>query len=301
MSAPVVVWSLKIHARQEDMNAFMGFLPEGEVGQSCFKVDVDDRSDDALWLLDTLYPEPPDTAALTAALCVWEASRKGGPVTWRLETLPVKGWLKANQDSFAPIYAGRYVIHGRKERGQIPLHHLRMEMESSAAFGTGEHPTTHGSLQMLQRLPRLRRHQHVLDLGTGTGILAMGAALRGRPSVVAGDLDAESVAVAIHNVQHNGTRAVIRVVQSDGFRHRQIRKKKPYDLILSNIFARPLARFAPAMRAHLKTGGQVILAGFLHKDVPMVLRAYERQRIHLVRRMIYGHWSILLLQRPLRK
>lgn len=296
MSGSIYLWALTVKVPEEAVPEIMALLPEGEVSQSCFKEGHSPQAD--LWIIETHYRVKPEIAQLSLPLGVLAASRNETPYEIGLSEIPAKGWLKANQESFAPIQAGRFVIHGQKDKAKIPSHAHAIQMETSAAFGTGEHPTTYGCLMMIQKIRPLRRHQSAVDVGTGTGVLAIALAQRGQPRICAGDMDAESVAVAIDHVKRNTQRSVIRVVKAEGFKNRAIANSKPYDLVISNIFARPLARLAPAMRVHLKAGGRVILAGFLHKDVPLVLRAYAAQRIYLKRRSVYGNWSILLLERP---
>lgn len=299
MSAVTFLWALSVKVPENLIPDVMAQLPEDEVSQSCFKANGTAQDDH--WIIETHYKAAPELGLFSTALSVLAASQGAPPYDIQLQKIPAKGWLKANLESFPPIYAGRFVIHGKKDRAGLPSHLYGIEMETSAAFGTGEHPTTHGCLMMLQTLPALKRHQHAFDLGAGSGILALALAQQGQPLTLASDMDAESVAVAIGNVHHNRTRGVVRVVKAEGFKNRMITKKKPYDLVVSNIFARPLAKLAPALRKHLKLGGRVILAGFLHKDVPMVLRAYAQQRIHFIRRAMHGNWSILLLSRPDRR
>jgi ribosomal protein L11 methyltransferase len=150
----------------------------------------------------------------------------------------------------------------------------------------------------MQRAGVLKRGMRMLDIGTGSGILAFAAAKLAHAKVVASDNDAESILVAKENVRSNGLSARIRLAQATGFRARLITRNKPYALIVSNIFANPLARLAPAMRAHLAPGGRVILAGFLQRDAHRVRNAYAQQRIYLERRQDYGSWVILQLRKP---
>jgi ribosomal protein L11 methyltransferase len=292
------VHSLTILAPESAVEEILSLMPPKALAETSFKVSNDDRRPDAPWIAESLYKEEPDIGELTLSLHILAASKNHAPYTVEIRKLPAKGWVEANQASFTPIRAGRFVLHGRKDKAALPSHLHGIEMEASAAFGTGEHPTTYGCLMALQQIPRLKRHQYAADIGTGSGVLALALARLGQGRVVATDLDAESVAVAVHNVHHNGARSVVRVVKATGFQSRILRQKKPYALIVANIFANPLASLAPAMRRHIQPGGRVVLAGFLHRQVPLVLRAYEKQRFRLIRRLRYGEWSILILQRP---
>jgi ribosomal protein L11 methyltransferase len=289
------VWSLTLTIPQSVVEEALAMLPEGDVGQTAFKVDKEDRSPDPAWIAESLYIKEPDVAALQLEISVLAVTHAHAPYIFSLNKLPAQGWLQANQDSFAPIENGRVVIHGSKDK--IASHRIGIQLDASCAFGTGEHPTTFGCLMALQQLHGLKPNARVLDLGAGSAILAMAMAKLYKTRVVATDMDVDSVLVARENCRTNGVLAFVRNEKAMGFNHAVIAKNKPYDVILSNIFARPLARLAPDMRRHLKAGGYVILAGFLHKDVARVMNAYAMQRIHLVRRLRFGHWSILVLRK----
>lgn len=290
------VWSLTLYVPQSVIEDTLMLLPEGEVGQTAFKADAEDRSENPLWIAESLYLVEPDIKACLMELSILASGNSHAPYHHELQKLPAQGWLKANQDSFAPIEIGRVVIHGEKDRATIPAYRTKIELEASCAFGTGEHPTTFGCLTALQAL-HIKPHAHVLDLGAGSAILAMAMAKLFKTHVVATDMDADSVIVADANCRKNGVARFVTNRKAMGFAHAEIAARKPYDVILSNIFARPLAKLAPEMRRHLKPGGIVILAGFLHKDVARVAGAYALQRIYVQRRLRFGNWCILVLKK----
>ncbi|MDX1921498.1 MAG: 50S ribosomal protein L11 methyltransferase [Alphaproteobacteria bacterium] len=290
------VWSLTLYVPHTVIQDALMLLPEGEVGQTAFKADAEDRSENPLWIAESLYLAEPDMANCLMELSILASGNNHAPYRHELQKLPAQGWLKANQDSFAPIEIGRVVIHGEKDRATISANKIKVELEASCAFGTGEHPTTFGCLTALQEL-HIKPDAHVLDLGAGSAILAMAMAKLFKTRVVATDMDADSVSVAQENCRKNGVARFVINRKAMGFAHAAIARHKPYDVILSNIFARPLARLAPEMRRHLKPGGIVILAGFLHKDVARVANAYALQRIVIKRRLRFGNWCILVLKK----
>lgn len=294
------IWSLSLFIPQSAIEDAMVLLPEGDVGQTVFKADPDDRSTDPLWIIESLYLAEPDIAAFLLETSIVAATRGHAPYRHDMQQLPAQGWLKANQDSFAPIEIGRVIIHGAKDRAAIARHRARIELEASCAFGTGEHPTTYGCLMALQQLHYLKPSVRALDLGAGSAILAFALARLFKTRVIATDMDADSVMVAKENSRKNGLAQFVRCEKATGFSHRVITQNRPYDVIVSNIFARPLAKLAPAMRRHLKSGGVVILAGFLHKDAPRVANAYALQGMRLLRRLRFGNWSILVLKKNCR-
>ncbi len=291
------VWSLTVHVPHSVIEDVLMLLPQGDVGQTAFKADAEDRSVTPIWIAESLYRTEPDIKTCLMELSILSGGHNHAPYRHDLRQIPAQGWLQANQDSFVPIEAGRIVIHAHKDMERYPSRRTRIEMEASCAFGTGEHPTTFGCLTALQSLHHLKPAAHVLDVGAGSAVLAMAMAKLYKTRVVATDMDADSVLVAQENCRKNGVAHRVINRKAMGFHHAVITRQKPYDVIVSNIFARPLAKLAPAMRRHLKSGGIVILAGFLHQDVNRVANAYALQRIHMLRRYRFGNWCVLVLKK----
>ncbi|MBY0429203.1 MAG: 50S ribosomal protein L11 methyltransferase [Alphaproteobacteria bacterium] len=291
------VWSLTITVPQSVIEDALMLLPEGEVGQTAFKADAEDRSANPAWIAESLYIQEPEIKTCLMELSILSGGNNHAPYRHDLQKIPAQGWLQANQDSFAPNMVGGVVIHGEKDKSCLPSHRANIELEASCAFGTGEHPTTYGCLTALQALHHIKPHARVLDLGAGSAVLAMAMAKLFKTRVVATDMDADSVIVAEQNCRKNGVARFVTNRKAMGFAHAAVLRQKPYDVILSNIFARPLAKLAPEMRKHLKPGGIVILAGFLHKDVARVANAYAMQRIYVLRRLRFGNWCILVLKK----
>lgn len=290
------IWALGIDLPFSAVDQVIGLMPEKSLGESAFVKDQEDRSADPIWVIQGFYKEKPDVQDIALACMVLATARNEKPYVITLGQVPVTGWLAKNQARYAPIIIGNFVIHDADHRARLPLHKMGIEMEVSCAFGTGEHPTTFGCLTALQTL-WLRPGAYVLDLGTGSGVLALAAARLAACKVVASDLDAPSVAVAQANIRKNGLASRVRAVTANGFRSNLIQRNRPYDLILSNIFARPLARFAHVMTAHLRPGGHIILAGFLRRDEVMVRNAYMRHGAYVKRALRFGAWSVLILQK----
>lgn len=293
---PKKIWSLSIDVPVSAVESLSSQLPEKALGESAFIKDPNDRSKDPIWVLQAYYKDKPDLTALSVAASVLAQSFAHKSYMLACEQVSTEGWVEKNQASYVPIQAGRILIHGVKERGAVAPHQRGVEMDISCAFGTGEHPTTFGCLMALQRL-RLGPHAKVLDVGTGTGVLAIAATKLFRARVWAGDMDAPSVLVAKENAQRNRVAARISNEVAMGARSSRMQKNRPYDLILCNIFARPLAKLAPAFKPLLKRGGTLILAGFLHKDANWVRLAYAAQGIALYKCLRFGHWSILILKK----
>ncbi len=174
---------------------------------------------------------------------------------------------------------------------------IAIEIEAALAFGTGHHGSTRGCLLMLDRLAKRRRPKTMLDVGTGSGVLAIAAAKLFHRPVHAGDIDPIAVAAARANARLNGVASFVQPVVARGLRHPTLQSGAPYDLVFANILARPLRQLAPAIQSVLAPGGEVILSGLLACDVAAVLSAYRAQGLALVSRLDLDGWATLLLSR----
>jgi ribosomal protein L11 methyltransferase len=215
-----------------------------------------------------------------------------------VERVPIRDWVGENQASFPALAVGRYVVHGSHHRDVVPAGRIGLLIDAATAFGTGEHATTRGCLMALDAIARQRRPRRVLDMGTGTGILAIAAAKTWQRRVEARDIDAESVRVAARNAERNGAAALVTVRRSDGYRDRGLRRSGQFDLVLANILARPLSLMAVDLGRVLAPAGVVILSGLLARHEAQVLAAHRRQRLRLVRRIVVDGWHTLILARP---
>jgi ribosomal protein L11 methyltransferase len=182
----------------------------------------------------------------------------------------------------------------------VPAGAIGIAVDAATAFGTGEHPSTRACLIALDSLARRHRFRRPLDIGTGTGILAIAAAKLLRRKISASDIDARAVSVARHNVARNGVTGLVRVRRAPGYRDRAVRRAR-YDLILSNILARPLALLASDLARALAPGGRAVLSGLLRRQEPIVLAPHRGCGIVLERRLVIDGWSTLVLRRGLRQ
>lgn len=253
------------------------------------------------WTVEAYAERPPDRAALAAAAALAAFAFGLGPEGLLdglvVERLAPRDWVRENQQSFPPIRVGRFFIHGSHHRRALPAGAIALRIDAAMAFGTGEHATTRGCLFALDALAKRRRFRHALDMGTGTGILAMAAARRWRCPVLACDIDAGSVHVARENVKANGLSLSIRLCRSDGYRSAAVRHAGPFDLITANILARPLAAMAPDLAAGLAPDGVAVLSGLLPRQTPLVLAAHRAHGLRLRRRIVVEGWETLVLSR----
>ena len=212
-----------------------------------------------------------------------------------LETVAAKDWVAASLEGLVPVPAGRFVVHGSHDRDRVPANKLGIEIEAALAFGTGHHGTTRGCLTLLDLVLRAGPPQRVLDLGTGTGVLAIAAAKALRHTVLATDIDKQSVAVARENARLNGVGNLVQAEWATGFASPVFAAHAPFDLVLANILANPLRALAQPMREHLAPGALVILSGLLQPQAQSVIAAYRARGCVLLRQLVIEGWSSLLL------
>jgi len=255
-----------------------------------------------IWLAESCIVEAicetkPAAPALADALAAAAEATSVPLPEPRISPVEARDWIAETQRSFPPIDIGRYHLRGSHVEGPPPAGSIGIIMDAAAAFGTGEHETTRGCLLALDRLARSTRPRRILDMGCGSGILAVAAALTWRRPVVAADIDDTACAVAETNARINRVGGLVKIHVSDGYKNPAVRAGAPYDLVFANILARPLTRQAPALATHLAPGGAAILSGLLWWQEPQVLAAHRLQGLSLVRRLRLGDWSTLVVRR----
>ena len=247
-------------------------------------------------VVEALSTGRPDGAAVSAALAVAAAAAAIPAPTARIEPVAARDWLAETYRAFPEIAVGRYRVRGSHIAGLPRPGAITIMIDAATAFGTGEHETTRGCLEAVDRLGRQLRPSRVLDMGCGSGILAIAAAKTWPCPVVASDIDPRAAAVARRNMRINGVSARVLTMRADGYRARAIAATAPYELVLSNILARPLARLAPDLRRHLAPGGIAVLAGFLSWQEPYVLAAHRAQGLRLLFRIAHGDWTTVAVR-----
>lgn len=253
------------------------------------------------WTVEGLAGGKPDRAALAAAwaLAARELGAEAAALLGRLriERLAPRDWVAENQQGFPPLRIGRFFIHGSHVAPPPRAGAIALRIDAAMAFGTGEHATTRGCLLAMERLARRRRMRRALDMGTGTGILAMAAARLWRCPVLACDIDGGAVRAARENCAANGVRNRVHLRRSEGYRDAAVRGGRPFDLVLANILARPLKAMAGDLARHLAPGGVAILSGLLPRQTATVLAAHRARGLHLSRRIAVEGWETLVLGR----
>lgn len=204
-------------------------------------------------------------------------------------------WIAASLEGLAPVVVGPFHVHGSHDRGRVPPNAIGIEIEAALAFGTGHHGTTQGCLAAIVDEARQGRPRRVLDVGTGTGVLAIAAARQFRTPVMAGDIDVVAVKTARENARANLAGPFVTLVHAPGVDAGPLRDGGPYDLILANILLPPLKRLARPLAGLLAPGGRMVLSGLLDSHANAALAAYRAQGLTCLRRRSIAGWTTLTL------
>jgi ribosomal protein L11 methyltransferase len=247
------------------------------------------------WLVEIYFGHEPDEDNVRALV----AAAVGEELAHRVEfgRVEQKDWVAASLEGLSAVRAGRFLVHGSHDRARVRPNDIALEIEAALAFGTGHHGTTRGCLLFIDDILKRRRPRHVLDVGCGTGVLAMAVARALRSAVAAGDIDADAVAATRGNAGLNGASPWLRPVIAKGADHPALKRPGHYDLILANILAKPLRRLAPSLARLAAPEAEIVLSGMLARDVPGVMSAYRAQGFSLWRRRDLEGWATLLLRR----
>ena len=247
------------------------------------------------WLIHAYFEHSPTDVEL-AGVC------RLGSGEARVEELGETDWVTMSQSGLQPIRAGRFYVHTPTVRS-VPPGAVPFEIDASLAFGTGQHATTSGCLEALDRLERAgRTFSNIADIGTGTGLLAFAAlALWPEARCIATDIDPVAVDVARDNAAINRVKlghgaGALLLAEADGMNSPLLAARAPFDLIIANILAGPLIELAPDFATSLAAGGMIVLAGLLDSQAESVALAYKQQGLSLGERG-FGEWPVLVCQR----
>lgn len=252
------------------------------------ETEEDDREH---WRLDAYMERAPDAATITAIRALVPSASAHEPV---IERLLSEDWVTLSQAGLEPIAEGRFVVHTAAHPVAAPAGGRAFLIEAGRAFGTGHHATTSGCLAMLDGLAG-RHFERVIDIGTGTGLLAFAAAhLWPEATVVATDIDSAAIDVTRENAALNGLEGIALIV-ADGTLDARITERAPYDLLIANILAGPLVSMAPEIASIAAPEATVILAGLLETQRAAVVEAFAGCGVSLEAVDRRGDWSILRL------
>ena len=250
---------------------------------------LEEDEDRGIWRIDAFPNDEDDVRGIEARLKAHDG------LTVIVEKLADADWLAMSLSGLPPVEAGRFFVYGAHDQGRVPPNRISLKIDAGAAFGTGHHGTTVGCLEAFDDLLKREKFERVLDVGCGTGVLAIAAARTGSRIAVGTDIDGPSVRIANENAELNGADA--RFVHASGLNDRRVREHGPYDLVFANILAPPLVALSQDIKEALKLGGVAILSGLLRTQERRVSAAYLSRGFVLERRIHHDAWSALVLRR----
>ncbi|MBL6958072.1 MAG: 50S ribosomal protein L11 methyltransferase [Rhodospirillales bacterium] len=294
MTDQTPLWRVQLSAGPDAVEAF-GAALEPLCDSVSWIADGDDIQ--GVWTLNAFLGVEPDRGLIAAALASAASAAGVAAPEFTIRREQPRDWLAENMKSFPPRRIGRFFIIGTRDPSPVPEGVVELRLNPGAAFGSGEHATTAGCLMAIDAFSGGQRQARVLDMGCGSGILSLGAAKSCRAQVVAADSDPKAVAVSRRNMIRNKVHRQVRTVLAHRGDCRAIRDSGPYDLIVSNILARPLRRMARTLSPNLRPGGVLVLSGFLIRDAARVAGAYRPFGLRILDRIDIDGWRTLVLVR----
>jgi ribosomal protein L11 methyltransferase len=246
------------------------------------------------WIFEATCDSPPDIEGFNALA----RATLGGDVSFTAETLdPEINWVAKSLEGLAPVTAGGFYVYGSHETGPVPAGLTGLRIDAAQAFGTGHHETTTGCLEAIDRILKRKKPKSMIDVGTGTGVLAIALAKRLHTPILATDIDPIAVTTTVENAKDNQVGKYIVAIEATGLEHRMINANAPYDLIVANILAAPLVALAPGMGRIAIRGASIVLSGLLETQAARVISAYSRQGMVLRQKIIKKDWATLILEK----
>lgn len=252
---------------------------------------IEKGKDKGKWEVQAIFEEQPVSNEVEGAMKFAAETMKIKLPKYQITPMPHKNWLKESLISFPPVTIGKYYIYGSHVKETPPAHKISLLIDAATAFGSGEHQTTQGCLKAMEHITKKFKPESVLDVGCGSGILAMAYAKTYLKKVDAVDIDPESVWVTSNSAKENSLQNLITVWESDGYQ----KVEKSYDLILCNILANPLIAMAKDLNAHLNAGGIAILSGFIYDQEDDVLKAHTDLGLKLIKKYHVKGWTTLVV------
>jgi ribosomal protein L11 methyltransferase len=302
----IALWIAQLETDGQSAHKVSTFLTELlEMQESAVSLVDNGRGN---WRVRIHFSGPPDRAAVQSLV-----SAAIGPAAakrLRFEAVTTKDWVKESLAGLKPVQAGRFLVHGAHDRANVPTNRIGIQIEAALAFGTGHHGTTRGCLMALEdlckragkmrsaRRPppfRARNGLRILDLGTGSGVLAIAAARALRQRVLATDIDTEAVRAARSNARLNLAGSLIEVAKASGVAGQSVRARAPFDLVFANILLGPLQRLAAPLTKLIAPGGRIVLSGLLAAQANAALSAYRP--LALEHRIDLDGWTTLVMRR----
>jgi ribosomal protein L11 methyltransferase len=294
-------WKVTLPCTKAEAEAMQGDIAQFALLESPPVLMTSEADSADSWRLDAYFDSKPDAQTLETLRSLVPSASEAKPVAAKLSD---QDWVTLSQQGLEPIRAGRFFVHTPAHRHAVPPDSIPLEIDAGRAFGTGQHETTTGCLMALDRLKETgASFSNIVDVGTGTGLLAF-AALKLWPAarVAASDIDPVSIEVTEENAAINGiplgrVRGQMELAVAAGLEHGRLQARAPYDLVVANILAGPLIELAPSLAGALQPGGRLILAGLLDHQAAKVAAAYRRQGMMASFRIARGDWPTLVMRK----
>jgi ribosomal protein L11 methyltransferase len=266
-----------------------------ELGDLALTASAHEDTDTGEWVFEATCEMLPDLLAFEELARI----ALGGDVDFSIAPVDTEAnWVARSLEGLQPVIAGGVYVYGSHDTATPPAGLIPIRIDAAEAFGTGHHETTTGCLEAIAATLKRRPVRSMLDVGTGTGVLAIALARRTHRLVVASDIDPVATRTTIQNARDNGVGPLIRAVTAPGLQHPAIARSAPYELIVANILAAPLVALAPSIGRAAAHGATIILSGLLRTQAARIVTAYAQQGIVLSRKLERGDWATLILEKP---
>ncbi len=287
-------WRVEFIVDSPDISILAEALEDEAAAVSFFETATDENEDPTSWCIELLFDHHPDEDATRQRLAHVLAENGYDEPTFSFTVVDHTGWLGSLEKPQDPHRIGCFYIHGTSSKEAPLANTIPIAMDAGMAFGSGEHATTQACLLALDWLSRRHRVRHALDVGCGSGLLAIAAAKLWRCRVLASDIDPIAVQVARKNLRINDVALRVRAIEADGYSEGSIRRMAPFDLIMANILADPLIDMANELKRNLSKSGRAVLSGLLARQADAVVAAHRARGLHLIRRFDLDPWVALV-------
>jgi ribosomal protein L11 methyltransferase len=294
------LWRVWLIAENDAAEPLEAALEPMAISLTRFEEKESDEGEDAAhrrWRIQALMTDEPDLADLALTLAAAAGRARVDLPDFHVEPVVDQDWLALNRRQFPPITAGRFFVHGSYFEGTPPDGKTVIKLDAGPAFGSGTHETTRGCLMAIDTLLREGVQGPALDVGCGSGILALAMAAAGGIKVIATDIDGIAAETTLENARANSLDHLVAAYEGEGIAGSPVIAGAPYGLITANILAEPLIALAPGLAGLLAPGGRLILSGLLTRQEEAVLAAAEAAGLTRQNAIVLGEWSTLILVR----
>jgi len=288
---PAKQWQIRVLTQLQYTAPIEGAFED--IALSSASYEIEEKS--AAWGVDIITETPPEEMDTPARLALISGMLNIPTPSFKIQPLESKDWVSEVERSFPPLSVGRFYVHGSHIKSHPPQGKITLHVNAGAAFGSGEHATTSGCLEALTLLAKKRTFLRPLDMGCGSGILAIAMAKLWHQPVIGSDIDPVSIHVAKENARRNQVHHFSQFSVGNGYDAPLVQQQAPFDIIVANILARPLMKMASDLKSHLALGGIVVLSGLLAPQERMVLFAHRLQGLQLLFRIRKNGWNTLVL------